>query len=362
MTSRPNAIPLRADYGAVRRRGADCLVKAATVFLLSNTTTPRTPTKDILRIHYPDDKAVEWLTRAATTPASDTVQGWAKDLLAMGVADFVNTLSPTSAAATLLARGLQFNSAGVGKIKVPSFTSDPNSVFFLGEGKGIPVVQLDLSGGVYLDPRKAMVICVFSRQVFEYSIPSIETVVRAVLSESVARKLDAALFDTAAAAPSRPAGLLNGISAITPATAASTVEATLIKDVQNLASAVNAVSGGAPLVFVASPAQALALQLYLGARNPHEVLSCSALAAGVVVCIASNCLCSAIDPLPRFELASEGTIMLDTTPQDNINTTAVAGSVKSLFQSDLLSLRMLLRISWALRSPNGLAWTTVTTW
>ena len=148
-------------------RGANTLVRAATVFLLQNRTRLATPSKDILRTYYPEDKGVEWLTRATTAPATETNADWARDLVGLGVADFINTLSPSYASATLLARGIQLSfTGGYGKIRVPSFVSDANNAAFIEENKPIPVLQFDASGGLELSPKKFATLTAFSRKRF----------------------------------------------------------------------------------------------------------------------------------------------------------------------------------------------------
>jgi|SRR6516165_3405708 len=169
--------------------------------------------------HWPDDHAVEMLTRAATSPAMITGSGWADSLAATALPDFLLNIGPASAGSTLLKRclSLTFNSAAA--IKVPSINTAASPVGFVGEGGPIPAQQLSITAGVTLAPRILSTIVVFTCDIFQHSTPSIEALVRAVLSEDIGLKLDSALFDTTAGDATRPAGLLVGISATSPAAA-----------------------------------------------------------------------------------------------------------------------------------------------
>jgi hypothetical protein len=222
------------------------------------------------------------------------------------------------------------------------------------------VAQLDTSKVSTLVPKKFSTISVFTREVFLHSTPNIEGVVRAVIARSIGLALDIRSLDAVAASAARPAGLRFGIAAGSQSAATLRVEA-MGADIETLVTAVSAVAGNAPIILVASPAQAAALKLWNNPSFDYEVLASSGLAGGVVVAIASNCLVSAVDPAPRFEIVKETALHFDTVPQD-ITTSAVAGTVKSLFQSDLIGLRTVFELSWGLRDPAGLAWLGSVIW
>ena len=90
------------------------------------------------------------------------------------------------------------------------------------------------------------------------------------------------------------------------------------------------------------------------------------MAAGTVLAIASNALVSATDVVPRFEVSDQATFHLEDATPLAIGTAGspntVAAPTKSLWQHDLLSIRLVLEVSWALRTSAGLAWTENVTW
>jgi hypothetical protein len=316
---------------------------------------------DILRRHWPNDKAAELIVKAATSPASITGSGWADALAETALSDFLLTIGPQSAGAALLKRGISLAFNGAASIQVPSLTAAASGTSFVQEGSAIPVRSLSVTSGVTLSPRKLGTIAAFSRELFLHSVPSIETLVRATLAESVAAELDATMFDTTGADQTRPAGLVVGLS---PLTAAAASDVAMVTDIAGLAGAVAPVSANAPLLFVASPKQAARMRFSTLLKD-IEVFSSSALADKTVLCVASNCLVSATDPAVRFEASDQGTLVMrdDPTALGAAGTPPIVGApARSLYQTDTIGLRLLFGCSWALRSPTGLSFVQNVNW
>jgi hypothetical protein len=320
---------------------------------------------DVARRHWPHDRDAELIIKTATSPATMTTAAWAGSLAATAVADFLLSMGPASAGSTLLRRGLQLQFGGSAAIVVPGLVVSATNAGFVQEGAPIRVRKLALDGPT-LSPRKFATITTFTREIFSHSVPNIEALVRATLTESVALALDTALLDATAGDATRPAGLRYNIAAV-GATSSNPVKLEAMKeDIAKLAGAVVGVSGNAPIIFVASPVQALALRLWAGSDFDFEVLASSALASGVVVAIASNALCSAIDPLPRFNISTETTLHEEDTTPLPLSTAGtpntVAAPMRSLFQTDAIGVRMKLEVSWALRNAGGLSWLQGVNW
>jgi hypothetical protein len=87
----------------------------------------------------------------------------------------------------------------------------------------------------------------------------------ALLTESVGLALELALLDAKPATAVRPAGLRNGISALTASSAADPVTA-MLADVTTVVSAVATVATNGPIVLVTSPDQAVLLR-----TRPQEI-------------------------------------------------------------------------------------------
>lgn len=355
-------IPLRPDYGAARARNPAPIVRSAMVPLLGEYQ--RKSENQILKTYWPNDENMALITRAATTMGTTATTTWASELAGRGVSDIISVLAPASAGATAMQRGLQFQfEGGYKSIGVAGITAVKTNASFVQEGKPIPVFKLDTSKGIELTARKLAAISIFTRETFEHSIPNIELLVRTVLAESVGLALDDKMLDATAGDEVRPAGLRYNINA-TAASAASTALEAMKADIGTLTTAVAPVAGSSPILLIASPAQAMAVKLWrTGGESAFEVLPSGALTAGTVIAIAANCLASAADPAPRFELAQHAVVHMDDLPADVVTGgTAATGSVKSLYQTDLLGLRTIFRCSWGLRSTTGLCWMQNVVW
>jgi hypothetical protein len=340
-------------------------VRAVCVDLMKTASPLGGSTTDQLASEFwPQDEILAILIKGAVPPATTTTSGWASQLATQAVSDFILNLGPVSAGSQLLKRGLSLSFDGSGSILVPTITAATSSAAFVPEGFPIPVEQLATSGPT-LSPKKLATIATFTRELFQHSVPNIEMLVRAVLSESVAASIDLVLFDSNGGDATRPAGLRNGIS-VTTASAATPDSEAMYEDLSTLLGIVAPVAGSSPIIFVASPKQAAAIKM----RQPnfaYELLSSSALAAGTVIAIASNCLVSAIDPSPRIESSIETTLHYeDTSPLSIVGGTSgtplPSFQSRSLFQTDQVGLRLILEVAWGLRAAGGLAWTQSTLW
>ena len=126
--------------------------------------------------------------------------------------------------------------------------------------------------------------------------------------------LDAALFSTGAADATRPAGLLNGISALT-ASALTPASEAAAADVRALVAAVAGVAGNGDVMIIASPGQAASLKLRIAGQLDYPVLASSALAPGTLIAVAVAAVASAVDPTPRFHTSKEAMLHMEERPQ-----------------------------------------------
>jgi hypothetical protein len=357
--------PPTPQRGGGRLTPRDNIVRAAMAQLLRYRDEGRSGTEQqLLRSLWPDDEVTPVLLRAATAPATLTTSGWASQIAATSLADMLMNLGPASAGSALLRRSLVLSFDRAGIMTVPTPLAAASYVSFVAEGAPIPVEQLTVTGP-QLSPRKMAVITSFTNELFEHSIPNVEALVRAVLSESTGLALDAALFDATAGDTTRPAGLRNGVtvttaSALTPATEA------MDADLRALAAAVAPVAGNGPIIFVASPAQAVSIRMRRGADLGYEVLASSALAAGRVMAVAPNALAVALDPVPTFDITKEAVLVYDDAAPAQVGTVGspntVGAPARSLFQTDSLALKLRFNAAWGLRTTGAVAWTQSVTW
>lgn len=341
-------------------RAAEIVIRAAYCTLLADAGHGA-GVRDLLEQRYDGDPATRvFLERAEATPATTSGTGWAEVLARSAVADFVGTLSE-SAAARLIAAGIRLDMTGVSEISVPGRSVPPPStnLAFVGQGAPIPLRQGLLAPVTLGPPAKLAAIATLTSELARSS--NGEAVMAQLLREDAAASLDAAMFSSTAADPTRPAGLLAGLAAL-PATAGGGDQA-LLADVDQLTAAVTG-SGATEVVYVAATRQALAANLRLGRLGAAAtVWPSAALAAGVVVAVAPGAFVSGFDSVARLEQSTEATLVM-ADPAAELVTAGhvVASPVRSLWQSDVLGIRLILRAAWALRSSSAAAWLTGATW
>ena len=312
----------------------------------------RTVAADIALRQWPHDRVVEELTRAASAPAMTSVTGWAAELAQRVVADALDALGPASAGAQLLKLGLVLSFDGAGSISAPGFVAEFGNAGWVAEGDPIPVRQLSATPAI-LNPHKLAAIAVLTREMIESS--NAEALIGNALMYAAGRMLDEVLFDANPASAARPAGLRNGVAALTASSATDRQEA-FLEDSAALINALAPVGGNGPYVIVASPGRAALMAARTAGRESNVTILGSSAVVNDVLAIAPAALVSALSPTPEIEAGKAATLHMDTAP------TAVgsASPHRSLFQTDSIALKMRWPITWALRDARGFAWMTPT--
>jgi HK97 family phage prohead protease/HK97 family phage major capsid protein len=361
----------------------DLLVRSGVVQLFSHLH--HKDTSEVRKAIYGDDEqtraVVEWATRAATAPAMTTVVGWAAELVQQIVTDFMETLLPKSVFPRLSAAGLGLTFGRNGKIIIPTRSRTPSIAgSFVGEGQPIPVRQGAFTSQT-LTPKKMAVITTWTREIDEHSVPAIEGLLRAAIGEDTAISLDAILLDANPATLVRPAGILNGVSGLTP-TAGGGFTA-VIGDIKQLTGALitGTLGNVRNPVWLMNPQQVNSLGLVAmpgfgafpfraevaaGNLGGWPIIDAGTVPLGTVIAMDAADYVSVTGDGPRFEISDQATLHLeDTTPTD-ISTTGTppvaAFPVKSMFQTDSLALRLILPINWTIRRPGTVAWVAGVTW
>src|SRR5262249_38102790 len=130
---------------------------------------------------------------------------------------------------------------------------------------------------------------------------------------SVGPAVDRVLFSANAAATDRPAGLLNGIAALTPAAPGEKAQA-IVDDLQALGLAVAGVAGNGAITLVASPDAAGALRLRLPQTVEWPVLTSAALPARTVIAVAANAIVSAVEGAPTIDASTIAEFHRESVP------------------------------------------------
>jgi len=339
---------LRTDPVATLTRAALC------VALAKLEGSGRTPVTEFAN-RWRDDRQLDTVLRAAVSPASIA----STPALAQTTIAFLATLVPVSAGADLLNRALGLSFDGAAQITVPAIAV-PTADFVV-EMAPIPVQQATTSAGVSLVPHKLAVITSLTGEMMRNS--NAEALVRTVLVESTGPAIDKVLFSANPSATDRPAGILNGITALTPAGPGEKSSA-LVDDLQALATAIAPVAGNGNIALIAAPAQAVAIALRLPPEIDWPLLTSASLPAGTVIAVATNALVSAVGgDAPQIDASDEVVVHEETAPAAIVTPGgALATPVRSFYQTDSVGLRLRWPISWALRDARGVAWMQNVNW
>jgi hypothetical protein len=314
----------------------------------------RRPAAEIAAESWPSDRMVrEIVLRTASAPAMIGVVGWAAELAHTVVKDALEALGPASAGAQLLKASTVLTFDGNGVISAPGFVASAANAGFVAEGQPIPVRQL-ADAVVQMTPHKLAAIAVLSEEMILSS--NAEQLIGDVLIRSAAAALDVALFGTAAATAAQPAGLRNGIAALTPSPNADFWEA-YFEDIANGINACSPVGGNGPFALVANAGRAVQIKLRAMGEEPYEIFGSNAVGNDMLV-IAPAAIVCAIAPEPEIEIANAATLHMNDTPLPIVNGGAPAAPQKSMWQTATVALKMRWPVTWALRDSRGVSWVT----
>jgi hypothetical protein len=254
---------------------------------------------------------------------------------------------------------LDFN--GVYQFSIPYASTSPAPVF-AGEGLPFPVAAGVINSAIIGPVHKMLLACGITNQLEFVSFESATAIIGRLLSEQATKSLDTVLLDGNAASATRSAGLLNGVSTL-GATSGGGVAA-MATDLGLIAKAL-AAAGCDPdrLVVLAAPAQALSLRLLASPVFANTIIGTSGLADKTVVGVDPKAIATGFSGVPTVETSKETTVQFeDTSPADLVAAGAVAGTVKSAFQTDTSVLRVRTNCCWGLLAAGAVQFISSTTW
>jgi HK97 family phage major capsid protein len=330
------------------------------------------PYLEVLKQSYGEDEptrvmAERIITRAATLPATTTTAGWAADLVQTGMAEFMESLFPNSVYPQLRAKGGSFTFGQNGVVTIPYRESTPTVAgAFVAQGSPIPVKQGSFNS-LSFTPKKLGVITTMTREAAQHTTPALESLLRQAILDDTAVVLDTTLLDATAASAIRPAGLLNGVT-LTGASGATTSLDKFVADATNLIGQLITASSGnlrSP-VWLASPGdiiKAQALPTTTGDLPFREELAGGTL-FGIPIIQSTSVASAASDTLilmdaadfvtatgdtPMFDVSAQAVLHFAATTPLDITTGSVGTTVKSMFQTDSMAIRMIMDCNWGMR-------------
>jgi hypothetical protein len=338
--SRPDRIPLRPAslWTADLERQSWTRAIAAHVLARTSNKNPNV----IVKAAWPSDNRAELIARSATTPTSRS------DFPSRDIVESFRSLAPGSAALRLFELGLTLDLTGATTIRIPHVVNLPLQPIFIAEGAPAPAVQWTFASTIVGPGRKIVLLSAVTSEVNDATPETAAAVIGRVLADCTNRSIDTAAFGTQLDDTITPTGLLNGATPI--AAAAAGVDA-MAEDLGNLIGAIgNAGIDSTDAVFVCGPREATLINIKVGSTKfTNPVLSTLGLPPKTVACFAPAGVVSGWRDPPSIETAKESVIHFESaTPADIVSTGgAVAAPVKSMFQTDVISIRVRANCAWA---------------
>jgi len=362
--------PLGAGQKEVK--GLDLIVRAAVVRGVAHFGGM--PIEKALEQRYPGHEATAIIVKADQTIGTTTVSGWAAELVQTAYADFLQALMPYSIYPALRAKGIGLSFDGVGTVSIPSRTAGGAGGGFVAEGAPIRVGRIT-TAATTMTPRKLGVIVPFSRELAKRSTPAIEALVRQAILEDTGVILDTALIDATASSAARPAGLLNGVSAVGTGYGGGDYAAVLA-DFKALLAPFFTANAADNIVVLMNPSQGLALSMMPGAdgvigsfmtaiNRRVTFLESTTVPAGRLIALRASDFATALGDAPEFDVSEQATVhMEDTTPLEIVSGTGptTADPVRSFFQTATVGVRMLMDVAWKMRRTGMVQWIDGVTW
>ena len=361
---------VRRPLGHTEKDGMDLLVRAAVVRGIAHHQG--VSLEKAIEQRYPGHEALGVIVKADQTLGTTTGSHWADDLVQTGYYGFLNALQGYSVFPALAGRGLSLMFDRYGSITLPSRTAGGAGGGFVGEGSPIRVGKITTASAT-LTPKKMGVIVPFSRELAERSTPSIEAVVRQAILEDTGAVLDPLLLDATASGSTRPAGLLNGVSAVASGFAGGDYQA-VREDFKALLAPFFAADAADGITVIMNPAQGLNWSMMEGPvgdpswaeriRSRVTIIESTRATANRLIAIRNSDFVAA-GGNPSFDVSEQATIhMEDTTPLEIVSGTGptTADPVRSLWQTASVGVRMLMNVSWTMRRTGMVQWIDGTSW
>jgi hypothetical protein len=248
--------------------------------------------------------------------------------------------------------------------------------YWTGESKAIPPSTGDFSD-VDLTPLKVSALCVISMDLLEDGTPESEAIVRDGLVEASSQRVDTTFLSAAAASAGvSPAGILNGVSALTPS---GTNLAAVRDDLTSLLYpfVTNKMATGIALVM--NPATALALSMMYGALdqpafpginetggeiNRRKVIVGDNVTPGDVIAIRAQDVWRIGDDGIRISMSREATIEQQDNPTGATDTPAgmTTTYATNMFQEESIAFKVVRRINFQKRRTAAVQYLSNVEW
>ncbi|MDP2410366.1 MAG: phage major capsid protein [Pseudolabrys sp.] len=352
--------------------GLDLLVRRAVVHACALYSEKSI--EQVLEQKYPGHEATALYVKAAAPLGTTSDAGFAAELVQVTYTGFLDALRGKSIYPALRERGFGVSFDAAGTAYIPQLTAGGANGSFFAEGSPIRVGRITTASPTFTS-RKMGVIIPFSREAAKRSTPSLEGIVRRAIIDDTAAILDSHLLDATAGDTVRPAGLLNGVSAI--ATGYGGGDHLAVKeDFKALLAPFIDANAADGITVIMNPKQGLSLAMMDGPANNAawfseiakrvNILESTHATAGRLVAVRNSDFATATGDVPEFEVSTQATIHMEDTTPVAIGTAGspnvVAAPTRSFFQTDSMGVRMVMDVSWKMGRTGMVQWINGTTW
>lgn len=242
------------------------------------------------------------------------------------------------------------------------------TAYWVGESKAIPATKPDFSD-VELLPLKVGAIAVASKELVRSSSPSAEMLIRDSIAQASAQRVDTTFLSTAAAVSGvSPAGILNGLSALSPS---GTDAAAVRADMMSLYSGFLTAKSANGLVQIMTPSMAKALALLVNALGQPEFVGLNAdggtllgdrvytgdnVTPGDWILLKPSDIWKIGDGGIEVSMSDQVTIEQNDAPQGETDTpTAASATLTNMWQSESVAFKVVRNINYAKRRTGAVA-------
>lgn len=352
-------------------KAADLIFRSALCHFVSKVSGKEIDT--VLDERYPGHEATSLVTKADATIATTTTSGWASQLINSAMQELIGLLSPDSVYPGLRDAGIgvTFNN-NQGSVTIPSISTDAALAGgFVLEGDPIPVGRFT-TASITMTPHKFGIITTMSKEAARYTTPALEGVLRNSILRRTAITLDGLLLDATAGSTTRPAGLLNGVSATATGYGGGDWQAVLA-DLNTLFAVFDAANAGRRLVLIMNPAQARKLAMMPGPEgtfgwasqfmSQFRILTSTSATSGRLIAVDAEDFCTATGDMPEFDVSEQATLHMSDAPGEIVTAAGTVNDpIRSMFQTNSIALRMVMNLTWKMRRSGMVAWIDGTSW
>lgn len=242
------------------------------------------------------------------------------------------------------------------------------TAYWVGQSKSIPVTKADFND-VTLTRLKVAALAVISKELLQDSSPSAELLVRDALVQASAQRVDQTFLSAAAAVANvSPAGILNGLTALT--SAGNDVEG-LITDIKALYAPFIAANNASGLQLVTTESLAKAISLMTNAMGNFAfpgvtnsggnllgdpVVAGGNVAAGDLILLKPSDIYKIGDRGVEVSLSTEAAIEMANDPAGASDTPTANGAMVSMFQTDSVAIKVVRPLNYAKRRASAVAY------